>query len=194
MKKELFLSNYYKKTSACILNLQYENDNIVKAANLILRTINKNKNILVAGNGGSFSDAEHFACELTCTFKGKRRALSAISLGSNASSITAWSNDFGFETYFSRQVDALGKNNDLLFLISTGGNPKGSSSSLNLLHALRMGKKKKMKIISLVGKSGGRLKKESDVCIHVKNDDTSIVQEAHITILHSICYLIDQNV
>ena len=98
------------------------------------------------------------------------------------------------ETYFSRQVDALGKNNDLLFLISTGGNPKGSSSSLNLLHALRMGKKKKMKIISLVGKSGGRLKKESDVCIHVKNDDTSIVQEAHITILHSICYLIDQNV
>ena len=194
MKKKFFLSDYYKKTSSCILNLQKENDHIIKAVNLILATIKKNKNILVAGNGGSFSDSEHFACELTCTFKKKRRALSAIALGSNASSITAWSNDFGFETYFSRQVEALGKSNDILFLISTGGNPKGSFSSLNLLHALRMGKKKKMKIISLVGKSGGRLKKESDICIHVKNDETSTVQEAHITILHSICNLIDQNV
>lgn len=194
MKKELFLSEYYQKTSACILNLKNENKDIIKAANLILSKIKKNKNILVAGNGGSFSDAEHFACELTCTFKEKRRALSAISLGSNASSITAWSNDFGFETYFSRQVEALGKPNDILFLISTGGNPKGSLASLNLLHALRTGKKRKMKIISLVGKSGGRLKKESDVCIHVKSNETSTIQEAHITILHSICCLIDQNI
>ncbi len=194
MKKELFLSDYYQKTSSCILSLQEEKYNVAKAANLILQTIKKNKNILVAGNGGSFSDAEHFACELTCTFKDKRRAISAISIGSNAGSITAWSNDFGFETYFSRQVDALGKKNDILLLISTGGNPKGSSASLNLFHALKMGKKKKMKIISLVGKSGGRLKKESDICIHVKSNETSVIQEAHITILHSICYLIDQNV
>ena len=194
MKKKLFLSVYYQKASSCILNLHKENDHIIKAVNLILTTIKKNKNILVAGNGGSFSDAEHFACELSCTFKEKRRALPAIALGSNASSITAWSNDFGFETYFSRQVEALGKSNDILFLISTGGNQKGSPSSLNLLHALRAGKKKKMKIISLVGKGGGRLKKESDVCIHVKHKETSTVQETHITILHSICSLIDQNV
>ncbi len=194
MKKELFLSDYYKKSSSCISSLQKESGNIIKAVNLILTTLKRNKTILVAGNGGSFSDAEHFVCELSCTFKDKRRGLSAISLGSNASSITAWSNDFGFETYFSRQVEALGKSNDVLFLISTGGNPKGSLSSLNLSHALRAAKKKKMKVISLVGKNGGRLKKESDICIHVKSNETSTVQEAHITILHSICGLIDQNV
>ena len=159
MKKELFLSDYYKKSSSCISSLQKESGNIIKAVNLILTTLKRNKTILVAGNGGSFSDAEHFVCELSCTFKDKRKGLSAISLGSNASSITAWSNDFGFETYFSRQVEALGKSNDVLFLISTGRKSKRFFIEFEFITCITSCQKKKMKVISLVGKNGEDSKK-----------------------------------
>ena len=144
--------------------------------------------IFVAGNGGSCSDAEHFAGELVCTFKNrKRKGISAIPLTSHSAAITAWANDFKFESYFERQVVSNGQRNDILFLLSTGGGNLKNKASLNLVYAALKAKKKKLKVISLVGKNGGELKKISDICIHVKETETSIIQECHMSILHCIC-------
>ena len=106
--------------------------------------------------------------------------------------MTAWCNDFEFESFFKRQVDAHGKEGDILFLLSTGGgNLTGSKTSANLVYAAEEAIKKKMKIISLVGKGGGELIKISSVYIHVKSQNTAYIQEAHMSILHCVCEVID---
>ena len=111
---------------------------------------------------------------------------------SHSAALTAWSNDFEFDSFFKRQVNAHGKEDDILFLLSTGGgNLTGSKSSANLVYAAKEGIKKKMKIISLVGKDGGELKKISNICIHVKSKNTAYIQEAHMSILHCICEMLD---
>ena len=154
---------------------------------------NENENkVLVAGNGGSCADAEHFAGELVCTFNDRnRKGISAIPLATHPAALTAWSNDFGFETYFERQIESNGKKGDILFLLSTGGGDLKNKASLNLVFAAQKALKKKLTVISLVGKEGGELKKISNIYIHVKNKDTSIIQEAHMSILHCICIGLD---
>ena len=148
---------------------------------------------MVAGNGGSCADAEHFAGELICTFNDRdRKGISAIPLTSHSSAITAWANDFSFESYFERQVVSNGQNGDILFLLSTGGGNLENKASLNLVYAAQKAKEKNLKIISLVGKSGGELRKISDICIHVKENETSIIQESHMSILHCICIGLDK--
>ena len=187
------VEKHFQESSRLLLSLK----NFEKEINEIVESIkncDKNKKkILVAGNGGSCADAEHFTGELLCTFSKKnRKSFSAIPLTSHSAAITAWSNDFEFETFFKRQVDAHGKEGDILFLLSTGGGSlSGSKSSSNLVLAAKHGIKNKMKIISLVGKSGGELKKLSDICIHVKNENTAYIQEAHMSILHCICEILD---
>lgn len=152
---------------------------------------NKNK-ILVGGNGGSCADADHFAGELQCTYKNSQRsAISAINIGGMPASITAWANDFGFETYFERQVKAHGNEGDILFLISTGGGNLENGASTCLIKAAEEAKRRKMFLVSLVGKSGGELKKISDICIHVSNSTTAFIQEAHMSIMHCICEVLE---
>ena len=112
--------------------------------------------------------------------------LSALSLASLPAAFTAWSNDFGYES-FKRQVEAHAKEDDILFLISTGGGDEKSGASMSLVYAANEAKKRKLKLISLIGKSGGLLKNISDIEITVKSDITSHIQEAHIAILHCIC-------
>ena len=185
--------NYFIKSSEAIKDIYREENSLDQALKLISKTLKNNKKILVAGNGGSNSDAEHFVGELVCTFNKKnRRGLSAIHLGGNSTSLTAWGNDFDFHTYIQREVQSLGKSGDLLFLISTGGGDLKKKTSYNMILANKMAKTLNLKTISLVGKSGGYLSKNSDVVIHVKNDITSIIQECHITILHYLCYGIDE--
>ena len=119
---------------------------------------------------------------------------SAIPLTSHSAALTAWSNDFGFESFFKRQVNAHGNEDDILFLLSTGGgNLTGSKASANLVYAAEEGINKKMKIISLVGKGGGELKKISDICINVESQNTAYIQEAHMSILHCICEMLDNS-
>jgi D-sedoheptulose 7-phosphate isomerase len=120
-----------------------------------------------------------------------RKALPAIDLNSNFAALTAWSNDFNFNSFLERQVEAFGKKNDILFLISTGGGNVKESISLNLIKAARFARKKKLQVLSLLGKSGGELKKISNSSIVVKSYQTSHIQEAHIVILHIICKIID---
>ena len=106
-------------------------------------------------------------------------------------SITAWANDFGFETYFERQVKAHGNEGDILFLISTGGGNLENGASTCLIKAADEAKKRGMFLISLVGKSGGELKKTSDIYIHVANNTTAFIQEAHMSIMHCICEILE---
>lgn len=182
------IKNYFSKSSKIIESLNNFEEKIVFISDTIYQAYKKDKKILVAGNGGSCSDAEHFVGELQCTYKKRtRKPLSAISLASLPAAFTAWSNDFGYESFFKRQVEAHAKEDDILFLISTGGGDEKSGASMSLVHAANEAKKRKLKLISLIGKSGGLLKDISDIEITVKSDITSHIQEAHIAILHCIC-------
>ena len=165
---------------------------VKKMATGIYESQLKNGTLLIGGNGGSAADAEHFAGEMTCTFKDRnRRPFNAISLTSSASAITAWVNDFDFNTYFARQVEALGRSGDILFLISTGGGDRVSNASMNLVNAADVALRKDIRLYSLVGKTGGELSKISHEFIKVPSFETSIIQEAHIALIHAICLALD---
>ena len=186
------IENYFNTSSSVISELKTHKESVYSIAKKIIDCNKKNKKILVGGTGGSCADADHFAGELQCTYKkSKRSAVSAINIGGMPASITAWANDFGFETYFERQVKAHGNEGDILFLISTGGGDLQNGASIGLIKAAEEAKKRKMFLISLVGKSGGELKKISDICIHVSNDTTAFIQEAHMSILHCICEILE---
>ena len=147
----------------------------------------KNKGtVFWCGNGGSASDSLHLSAELIGRLNKNRRPLASISLSGNPSTLTCISNDFGYNKVFSRQVEALGKKNDVLVAISTSGN------SLNILDAIKMAKKKKMKIISLLGKSGGKSKGLSNINIIIPSNSTARIQEMHILIGHIICDLTEK--
>lgn len=182
------IKKYFQTSSDVIKNLHSHEIKIRNICDQIISANKKGNKILVAGNGGSCSDAEHFVGELQCTYKDRdRKPISAISLGSLPAALTAWSNDFGFDTFFKRQVQAHGSEGDILILISTGGGDTKTGQSMSLVEAAEEAKKKNLKVFSLIGKSGGRLKEISDIEITVNSNTTSFIQEAHISILHCIC-------
>jgi D-sedoheptulose 7-phosphate isomerase len=184
--------NYISKTSNTILSLKQEEAKIKNIADEILKIRNKGNKILLAGNGGSCSDVEHFGGELICTFsKRNRNPISTQVLTNHSAAMTAWGNDFNFKTYFERQIEANGKKGDLLIVLSTGGGNLSKDISTNLILAAKKAKKMGIKIVSLVGKSGGYLYKNSNISIKVKSNETATIQEAHMTILHSICYFLE---
>jgi D-sedoheptulose 7-phosphate isomerase len=185
------IKDYLVNSSKVILNLTEFEKEIFNFAKLIYKK--KNNKILVVGNGGSCADADHFVGELICTYKSrKRRPYSAISLGFSTPGITAWGNDFKFETFFKRQIQAHGKKGDLLVCISTGGGDIRSKASMNIVHAAKEAKRIGLDIVSLIGKSGGELKKMSNINFLVKSEKTSFIQEAHMTILHCVCEILDE--
>lgn len=187
------LSDYFEKSSAAIRALTKNLDVIKRMAIGIYDSQLSGGKLLIGGNGGSCADAEHFAGEMTCTYKDrKRRPFSAISLTNNASAITAWSNDFGFDTYFTRQVEALGRPGDILFLITTGGGDRVNDTSMNLVHAAEKALSMGMKLYTIAGKTGGELSKISHEFIKVPSFTTSHIQEAHIAIIHAICLALDE--
>lgn len=187
MKKKL-LKYYFESSAKIIKSLADEDQKIKLIVKNIKSCINKNKKILIAGNGGSSTDADHFAGELVCTYKNRsRKSIPAISLSCNSAIVTAWANDFSFSTVYERQVSSIGVKGDLLILLSTSGGNKKKGQSINLINAAIKAKKMGIKVISLIGNDGGELKKISDISIIVKSNLTSHIQEAHITILHYLC-------
>tara|TARA_A100001011_G_scaffold380048_1_gene446823 strand:+ start:180 stop:761 length:582 start_codon:yes stop_codon:yes gene_type:complete len=187
------LTNYLNNLSDTLKTLVKEEKKIIKISNEIIKCNKKGKKILLAGNGGSCSDVEHFGGELICTFsKRNRKPISTQLITGPSSSLTAWGNDFTFETYFERQVEANGSKGDILIILSTGGGNIKKRISTNLVYAAKMAKKKKLKIVSLVGKTGGYLYQNSDISIKINSNNTSVIQEAHMTILHSICYYLEE--
>ena len=182
------MSNYFDESSRVLKSISKDSIKLDEICKNIKNCFLNGNKILLAGNGGSASDAQHFAGELTCTYKKPSRvAYPAINLAHNSSAITAWTNDFDHLDFFSRQIDAYGKENDILFLISTGGGDIDKKLSINLVRAAYKAIEKKMTVISLIGKTGGELKKISNLYYKVSSNITSHIQEAHISIIHYIC-------
>lgn len=152
-----------------------------EAVDVIVAALEAQKALLVCGNGGSASDAMHIAGELVGRFLKERRAIDCICLSSNPAVLTAWSNDYSFDTVFSRQVEAYGKPGSIILGISTSGNSK------NVIEAFNVARKIGMTTIALTGEGGGKLADVSDVLIDVPSRSTPLIQQVHICLYHYIC-------
>jgi len=160
---------------------------ILHAAHAIRDIISAGGKLLLMGNGGSAADSQHIAAELIGRFKKERKAIPALALTVDSSSLTALGNDYGFEFIFSRQIEALANPNDAVVGISTSGNSK------NIIRALNLAREIGAKTIGLMGNDGGGMKDCVDIGIIVPSNDTARIQEVHITIGHIICEIIEQD-
>jgi len=151
-----------------------------------IAAFNDDKKMLLCGNGGSASDAQHIAAELSGRFYTDRSPLYAEALHVNSSYMTAVANDYGYETTYARMVEAAGRKGDILIGISTSGN------SPNVVKALQKAKEIGMLTVGLTGKDGGKMKDICDIMICVPSVDTPRIQESHILIGHIICQLIEE--
>ena len=160
---------------------------ILQISEIVIESIKKGGKLIVFGNGGSASDAQHITAELVGRFKKDRPALAALALTTNTSIITALANDFGYETVFSRQLEALAGKQDVALGISTSG--KAKNVALGFKQAKKMG----LKTIALTGGDGGELVKLADVSLVVPSAITARIQETHITIGHIVCELVEES-
>ena len=156
------------------------------AAQIVKAFKNGNKVILM-GNGGSASDAQHIAAEFVGRFKKERPSLPALALNTNSSTLTAVGNDYSYDVVFSRQIDGFAKEGDVVIGISTSGNSK------NVYLALGMAKRKGCFTAAFLGKDGGTIKEMCDLPLIVKSNNTPHIQECHIFMGHCMCDLVDQN-
>ena len=143
--------------------------------------------IVIAGNGGSAADAQHFAGELVSRFNFDRPPLSAIALTTDSSILTAIGNDYGYEDVFARQIQAHGRAGDVFIVISTSGN------SPNILKAIEAAKSIGLVVIGLTGQSGGKMKDMCDVCLCAPSDSTPRIQECHLFFEHTLCACIEES-
>ena len=178
-----------EKSIAVKVNL-LNDSNLLTAIELCADKINdalKNGHkILFCGNGGSAADAQHLAAEFSGRFYQDRKALPAEALHVNTSYLTAVANDYSFDVVYSRLIDGIGNEGDILVGISTSGNSK------NILNALEMANTKGMLTIAMTGESGGQIKNVSDILLNVPSNDTPRMQESHILIGHIICQLVEE--
>ncbi len=142
--------------------------------------------VLICGNGGSASDAQHFAAEIVGRFERERRAYPAVALSTDTSILTAVGNDYGYDQVFARQVEGLGRPGDILVGISTSGH------SSNVIRAVQCAQRMSIPTIGLLGKKGGALKEMVDHAVVVASDTTARIQEAHIFILHYWAWRIER--
>lgn len=158
---------------------------MAEAATMLAECFEQGNKVLIAGNGGSLCDGAHFAEELTGQFRSKRRALPAISL-SEPGHITCVGNDMGFDSIFSRGVEAFGKPGDIFIGLTTSGN------SANIVNAFEAAKKLGMNTIAFLGKNGGKLKNVADIELIVSGFSTSDrIQEAHMAAIHIIIEMVE---
>lgn len=163
-------------------------ETIKKIADRIVEAYRLDKKVLTAGNGGSACDSQHIAGELVAKFFIDRPGLNAIALVNYISSLTAISNDYGYEKSFSRQIQALAEEGDIFIALSTSGNSK------NILLALEEAKEKGLITVGLVGEKECKMDKLCDYIIHVPSTVTPNIQEAHIMIGHLICALVEETI
>ncbi len=179
------------RQSISLKNFLLEDSNFIEltqqAINLLNNCFKNGNKILIAGNGGSAADSQHFAAEIVCRFKKERKAYPAIALTANSSTLTAWGNDYDFKSIFSRQIEAFGKAGDVFIGISTSGN------SENIINAIDKAKQMGLKTICLLGKDGGKLKNSADINLIVPSNDTPRIQEVHIMLIHIICEEVEKS-
>jgi D-sedoheptulose 7-phosphate isomerase len=159
---------------------------VAQVAMQIVMSMRAGGKVFFFGNGGSAADAQHLAAEFTGRYLKERRALPALALHANTSSLTAIGNDYGFDFVFARQLEALGNAGDVAVGISTSGN------SSNVLRALEVAKSKSMYTVVLAGATGGAMKKLADCTLCIPSDETPRIQECHILTGHLICEIVEQ--
>jgi D-sedoheptulose 7-phosphate isomerase len=161
-------------------------ESIAACGALLVETLKSGHKILVCGNGGSAADAQHIAAELVGRYENERRALPAIALTTDTSALTALANDYDFKRIFARQVEALAQNGDCLIAISTSGN------SENVISAVMKARELGCQVVGMTGSSGKKLASLCDACLMVPSERTARIQEAHITVAHIWCEMIEQ--
>lgn len=162
-------------------------ETIAAAAAIITRALKQDGRVYICGNGGSAADAQHIACELVGKFERQRRGLAAIALTTDTSIITATSNDYGYENVFAKQVEALVKDGDILWAISTSGD------SPNIIAAAESAKKKGASILAFTGRDNSKLEQIADICFCANEESTPRSQEIHQVAYHIICGLVEQS-
>jgi len=195
MKKKYEFSKILKseisdflEESARIANFQSSMiDEIMTISEECIKVLNNGGKLLFCGNGGSASDSQHLAAELVNRFKKNRDPIPAIALTTDTSVITSIGNDFGFEFIFSKQIEAIANNSDLLFAISTSG------LSQNIIEALKVAKNKGIKTVLFTGKSAESINQYVDHSICIPSNITGVIQQAHITIGQAICMNIENS-
>ncbi|WP_447585102.1 D-sedoheptulose-7-phosphate isomerase [Pseudoxanthomonas mexicana] len=160
-------------------------DNIVGAVELCVKALRAGGKVMFAGNGGSAADAQHWAGELVSRFYYDRPGLAAIALTTDSSILTAIGNDYGYDYTFARQVEALGRDGDVLVVISTSGN------SPNIIRAAEAAKARGVAVVGFTGEGGGKLAPMSDICFRIPSSETPRIQEGHEFIGHLLCALIE---
>lgn len=160
-------------------------EDIVNFSILLGRRLKMGYKVMICGNGGSAADSQHFAAEIVGRFEKERRGFSAIALTTDSSILTAVGNDYGFDKIFSKQVEALGQQGDILIAISTSGN------SENVIQAVEVAKNMGIFTVGFLGKDGGKLKDMVDKAFIVRSNSTARIQEVHLTLEHTICSILD---
>ena len=187
--KKIFESEINKHISSTDFFLKNNFEDFKKFLNFVIKTLKKGNKIILFGNGGSASDAQHIAAELVVKYKKKRRSIPAISLSTDTSTLTAIGNDFSFNEIFSRQIESIGKPGDIAIGITTSGKSK------NVINALKLAKKKKITSVILTKKkypNKKQIEKVSDLILGVPADETARIQELHILVGHLMCAVIDE--
>ncbi len=161
---------------------------VAHVADAMTKCLRSGNNILFFGNGGSAADAQHLAAELNGRFLKERKSLSGWALTTNSSVLTAIGNDYSFDDVFARQIQGIGRPDDVAFAITTSGN------SPNVLRAVEVAREHRLVTIGLTGRTGGKLAKAVDRCICIPSDQTPRIQEAHILTGHILCELIEEAV
>jgi len=182
------ISSCLKEHIKAIESLSNFTEDLITSAKEICQTLRDGGKIMLCGNGGSAADAQHIAAEFVVRFRSNynRKSLSALALTTDTSLITACGNDYGFENIFARQIEGLGNKGDFLIGISTSGN------SSNVYKAFELARKKGIRTLLLSGKDGGKIKNIADNSIIVLHNNTARIQEAHITIGHILCRLVEE--
>ena len=160
---------------------------VVAAGEAIRTALSSGRQVLAFGNGGSAADAQHLTTELVGRFQKDRAGFAAVPLTADASLLTSVANDYGFERVFARQIEALGRPGDVAFAISTSG------ASPNVIRALEVARDQGLRTIALTGRDGGAAGTLAEIHINVPDTVTARVQEVHITLIHAICELVEQD-
>ena len=159
---------------------------VARAAEAIAEAFGNGQALLVFGNGGSASDAQHFVTEFVGRYQRERRAVPALALTADSSLLTAVANDYGFERVFARQIEAFGAPGDIAFGITTSG------ESPSVVEALKAAAERGLVTIALTGRDGGAAGQVADIHVNVPHAVTARVQEAHIALLHVLCELVEE--
>ena len=189
MSPEEFLKDYLDESSQCVLNMVSDPtllSLLFEIANECLNRLQTGNKLLFAGNGGSAADCQHMAGEYVSRFLIERNGLPAIALTTDTSILTAIGNDYGYEMVFSRQIEALGRKGDLLFVYSTSGN------SQNILKAVEIAKKMGISVVGMTGLNRGKLDTMCDFIFKTPSMRTPQIQEGHLIAGHAICALVEK--